>query len=360
MDRDEALKLLQGGPDGVAEWNRRRSAGESIPDLCNVSLAKSSLRGARLDEVNLNGADLRWADLKGAKFRDAKLAGADFRWAHLDGADLRGASMRGARLREAKLEAKLFKTDLREADLRGANLCGADLREADLGGSRCLKTIFADVDLSEAKGLESVKHEGPSTLGTDTILRSRGKISEAFLRGCGVPEQWIEYLPSLVGAMSPIQFYSCFISHSSKDEEFAQRLHARLVQARLRVWFAPEDMRGGRKSIDQIDQAIRVHDKLLLVLSEASMSSDWVKHEVVKAVAREKAEKRQVLFPISLVGFNAIKEWTAFDSDLGRDLAKVVREYHVPDFSKWKKHDAFEAGFKKLLRDLNREAAIPS
>ncbi len=33
MDRDEALKLLRGGEDGVKEWNRRRKKGEAIPIL---------------------------------------------------------------------------------------------------------------------------------------------------------------------------------------------------------------------------------------------------------------------------------------------------------------------------------------
>ena len=67
-------------------------------------------------------------------------------------------------------------------------------------------------------------------------------------------------------------------------------------------------------ALHQIDQAIRVHDKLLLAPSKASMASDWVQHEVIQAVEREKAEKRQVLFPISLVSFKASQEWTAFDS----------------------------------------------
>ena len=31
ISRDDALKLLRGGPEGVAEWNRRRVAGEEIP-----------------------------------------------------------------------------------------------------------------------------------------------------------------------------------------------------------------------------------------------------------------------------------------------------------------------------------------
>ena len=66
----------------------------------------------------------------------------------------------------------------------------------------------------------------------------------------------------------------------TQDQAFADRLHSRMVQEKLRVWYPPEDMRGGRKGVDQIDQAIRVHDKLLLVLSKASMESGWVRYEI--------------------------------------------------------------------------------
>jgi hypothetical protein len=84
---------------------------------------------------------------------------------------------------------------------------------------------------------------------------------------------YIEYLPALIGAMQPIQFYSCFISYSSKDEDFARRLHERMRAEHLRVWFAPENMQGGREQEEQIDQAIRVYDKLLVILSPHSRQS---------------------------------------------------------------------------------------
>ena len=45
--------------------------------------------------------------------------------------------------------------------------------------------IFSDVDLSSVNGLDAMFHEGPSTIGIDTIHKSRGKIPEVFLRGCG-------------------------------------------------------------------------------------------------------------------------------------------------------------------------------
>ncbi len=88
-----------------------------------------------------------------------------------------------------------------------------------------------------------------------------------YLRGCGVPEDFITYVPSLSGTMQPIQYQSCFISDSSQDEEFARRLHEKMRGEKLRVWFAPEDMQGGQKLIEQIDRAIQVNDRLLLVLS---------------------------------------------------------------------------------------------
>jgi hypothetical protein len=47
-----------------------------------------------------------------------------------------------------------------------------------------------------------------------------------------------------------------------------------------------------------------------------------------------------------------IKAWEAIDADMGKDLAKVVREYQIPDFSKWKDQDSFETAFARLLEDL--------
>lgn len=111
------------------------------------------------------------------------------------------------------------------------------------------------------------------------------------------------------------------------------------------MWFAAEEMKGGRKLHEQIDEAIRAREKLLLVLSDNSMSSEWVKTEIWHARQRETREGKQVLFPIGLVPFDSIKAWRAFDADTGKDMAREVREYFIPDFSNLKDHEAFEGGF---------------
>jgi len=195
----------------------------------------------------------------------------------------------------------------------------------------------------------------PSTVGIDTIFASKGKIPESFLRGCGVPESFITQMHALVGAEDGIQFYSCFISYSSKDEEFARRLHGKMRDAHLRVWFAPEDMKSGAKLHEQIETAIRVYDKLLIVLSEASLESEWVMTELRKAFKAERREGRRKLFPVRLVDMETIQAWECFDADSGKDLATELREYFIPDFSDWKNHDKFEDAFARLLKDLRAD-----
>ncbi len=147
-------------------------------------------------------------------------------------------------------------------------------------------------------------------------------------------------------------FYSVFISYSTADEEVATKLHGDLQNAGVRCWFAPHDMASGKKVHEQIDRAIEVQDRLLLILSEASMSSEWVKTEIANSRAKEREQKRQVLFPIRLVSFDDVKAWKAFDADAGKDSAREIREYFIPDFSNWKDPDAYKPAFERLLQDL--------
>jgi TIR domain-containing protein len=141
------------------------------------------------------------------------------------------------------------------------------------------------LDLRQWSGLELARHATRSVITFDTLVCSQGRIPLPFLPGCGLPEKLIEYLPSLF--QDPIQFYSCFISYSTMDQDFAARLYGDLQNKGVRCWFAPHDVRGGRKLHEQIDEAIRICDRLLLILSEHSMHSEWVKTEIAHARQKE-------------------------------------------------------------------------
>jgi hypothetical protein len=329
---------------GVAAWNLWREKNPTVvPNVFPVDLEGADLREIQLGFAHLNSASLSRANLAGAN-----LCGAGLMFA-----DLRGANLTGANLEMAYLgNAKLDDADLSYARMTATVLDGASLAHAKLTNCSIAHVTFGATDLSETLGLETVNHRAPSSIGIDTIYKSKGGIPESFLRGCGVPESLMRYIPSLLNSEEGIQFYSCFISYSSKDDEFATRLHRRMRDANLRVWFAPEEMKGGNLLIDQIETAIRVYDKLLVVLSEASLRSEWVITELRKARKAERQTGKRKLFPVRLVDFETLRNWECFDADSGKDLALELREYFIPDFSNWKDHDQFEAAFSRLLKDL--------
>ena len=194
-------------------------------------------------------------------------------------------------------------------------------------------------------------HLGPSSVGVETIVRSQGDIPEIFLRGTGMPDNFIAYMRSLV--TKPIEYYTCFISYSSKDDAFTRQLHADLQQEGVRCWFAPEDMKIGDVIRTRIDESIRLHDKLLVVLSASSVDSAWVEDEVEAALekerfTRERGKSQTVLFPIQLD--DAIKNVTAGWP------AKIRRTRNIGDFRNWdKSYTDYAKAFGRLLRDLKAE-----
>jgi hypothetical protein len=144
------------------------------------------------------------------------------------------------------------------------------------------------------------------------------------------------------------EFYSCFISYSTRDQELAERLHADLQDKGVRCWFAPEDLKIGEKFQDRIEESIRYHDKLLLVLSENSIQSPWVEREVQAAFEREQKSNKLVLFPICLdeAVMETPKAWAA----------DIRRTRHIGEFHRWRDHESYKRALERLLRDLKAES----
>jgi uncharacterized protein YjbI with pentapeptide repeats len=363
MANPEHLSILK---SGVGEWNNWRFKNPFVsPDLESVDLRGISLSGvdfgshvclegfsmcslgemtdAMANGCAVNNITLEWGGvvlLKDADLRNSILDNAQLAGARLSGARLDGANLGNANLRHSRLEGTVLNSALLDKTLFGR----ATMESSSLG----------DLDLRQALELDSVTHYGPSTIGLDTIVKSKGQIPSRFLRGVGVPDNFITFAKSLITA--PIEFHSCFISFSTKDQEFADRLYADLQNSGVRCWFAPHDIEGGKKIHEQIDEAIRAHDRLLLIVSQHSMKSSWVETEISKARKREQRECRRMLFPLLLVDFNTVQDWECFDADTGKDSAREIREYFIPDFSDWKSHDSYKAAFDRLLRDLKSKS----
>lgn len=328
MANEEHVRILEQGAD---VWNRWRQARPN---------ARINLSVLYFLTPNLNRAVLRKANLVGASFVTSRRHSWAFEESTLR-LTLGGVPFKRFRIVDA---------DLRSADLTGANLSntyfvGANLEGADLSGATIGETVFDDVDLSQVLGLGSVKHLTRSTIGVMTLLRCGPQLPEIFLRGLGVPDDYIQYVRSLSNLQ--LQYHSCFISYSNNDHALAERLYADLQARGVRCWFAPEDMKIGDKIRTRIDESIRLHDKLLLVLSGNSLASTWVADEVESALEKERRQGTTMLFPITL-------DDAVWDSNEAWAV-KIRRERHIGNFRRWKEHDSYQAAFERLLRDLKAE-----
>ena len=353
MEESEAFSKIR---QGVRSWNEWRNTPEVRSRKKRLDLSSIDLRGEKLSHVNfsgviLNGANLEGADLEGANFHFSIANDVNFSDTNLKMANFSSRVMGDYSWSQSSHGARLENSNFREARIVDADFTKADVKNAKFDGALFWNNVFVDCNLSGATGLETCMHIGPSTIDHLTLQVS-GSLPLEFLRGCGLPDLLIDNYNSLQG--NPIQLYSCFLSHSSKDSSFVRRLYADLQDNGVRCYYAPEHLKSGKKLHSQLFEAISLHDKLLLVLSKFSISSSWVESEIRRARRRERVESRQILFPIRLIDYNSLAEWELFDSEEGRDLAAEVRSYFIPDFSGWKDHDRYSESFEKLLSDLKK------
>ncbi len=354
---------------GAEQWNTwRNDHPEAIPDLRNADFHP---RYPRFPHPDYSAADLRSADLRGATILAVSLANANLSEADLTGAYICDVTFCGATLVHSDLrDTRVYRTDFTAADLSSIILSGADCRDtsfrdailreaaingthfhhadfhgADLTRASAFATVFGDSNLNGARGLDSVWHHGPTTIGIDTILRSRGLISHVFLRNAGVPEDLISRIRSLDALTASVEFRSCFISYSSKDATFAERLCEDLQRAGVPCWYFPRSATWGENVWGEIDKGVKTYDKLIVVCSQHSLQSSPVLREVERALIREDEERKNVLFPLRIDDY-LLAGW---EHPRRTDVLTKV----VADFSDWdRSSDEYNASLGRLLEAL--------
>lgn len=141
-EREKKRLILQmGSPDNAF-------AREAVRALRSRGwLGDGSLKGADLENANLQKAALNEANLQGANLVAANLQGADLWDVHLQEASLAGANLQQVRL----VRANLQRADLVFADLQEAFLARVDLQCANLSLTILHKAKLHEVNLQGAK-----------------------------------------------------------------------------------------------------------------------------------------------------------------------------------------------------------------
>jgi hypothetical protein len=120
-----------------------------------------------------------------------------------------------------------------------------------------------------------------------------------------------------------------FISYSHQDSDFVDQLALQLVRHRVNVWMDRWELNVGDSLLSKVQEAITGASALLVVLSKASVSSEWVKKEVNAGLFRELDEKKVIVLPVlvedcQIPVFLRDKLYADFRSDFDAGLEKIL------------------------------------
>jgi hypothetical protein len=124
-----------------------------------------------------------------------------------------------------------------------------------------------------------------------------------------------------------------FLSHSSKDREFAGRIAQVLRAHGVPVWYSGTNLLGAQQWHDEIGVALNRCDWFLVLLSPAAVRAKWVKHELLYVLNSSRYEER--ITPLRYRGCDSARlSWTLdsfqavdFRKDFHKGCASLMRSW---------------------------------
>jgi len=129
-----------------------------------------------------------------------------------------------------------------------------------------------------------------------------------------------------------------FISYSHADKAFVDKLAANLIKHDGHVWVDTWELNVGDSILNRVQEAIQASSALLIVLSKASVASEWCRKELNAGLMRELDEKRVVVLPVLVEDC---------------EILVFLREKMYADF-----REEFKSGLKALVDAVARVTEI--
>ena len=126
--------------------------------------------------------------------------------------------------------------------------------------------------------------------------------------------------------------------HSSKDKPFVRKLAADLVASGVKVWLDEQRILVGDSVPEKIAQGLAESDFFLIVVSNNSVASAWVKKELSNALVHEIERRKVTVLPIKL--------------DDAQMPDSIIDKLYA-DFS-----HSYEDGLEKLLRSIKAREVV--
>jgi hypothetical protein len=156
-----------------------------------------------------------------------------------------------------------------------------------------------------------------------------------------------------------------FISYSHKDKSFVDKLAMQLVRRNVHVWLDRWELSVGDSIIDRVQDAVDGASALLVILSKASVASEWCKKELSAGFLRELEERRVVVLPVMLEDcdvpvFARGKLYADFRIDFDAGLTSVVEgiaKVTTPSLGRFKEPE-YHTDWSIDWGDVDGQAAI--
>lgn len=161
---------------------------------------------------------------------------------------------------------------------------------------------------------------------------------------------------------------SIFLSHTSIDKPFVEKLAKDLKRLGVNVWFDKWDIKVGDSITWKIEEGIGENEFFGIVLSPEALDSEWVKNELSAAWVKQTNGRKVVVLPIlyrdcSIPSFLADRKYADFREDYQvgfEELATVLRinKKDIVSEDNWRRYTKIKSSEWKKFRKVEFEKLV--